>query len=76
LYLAVLGALALRAEQAVALEDSPNGVAAAKAAGLYCVAVPNMLTRRLALDQADLRLNSLADMPLERLLEEVERKGR
>jgi HAD superfamily hydrolase (TIGR01509 family) len=76
LYLAVLGALAVRGDQAVALEDSPNGVAAAKAAGLYCVAVPNMVTRRLAFDQADLRLNSLADMPLERLLEEVERNGR
>ena len=75
LYLAVLAALAVRGEQAVALEDAPNGVAAAKAAGLYCVAVPNLLTRRLAFDQADLRLNSLADMPLEMLLEEVERKG-
>ncbi len=76
LYLAALGALAVRADQAVALEDSPNGVAAAKAAGLYCVAVPNMLTRWLAFDQADLRLNSLADMPLEKLLEKVERNGR
>jgi HAD superfamily hydrolase (TIGR01509 family) len=76
LYLAVLGALAVPGDQAVALEDSPHGVAAAKAAGLYCVAVPNMMTRRLAFDQADLRLNSLADMPLEKLLEEVERKGR
>jgi HAD superfamily hydrolase (TIGR01509 family) len=73
LYLAALGALGVRGEQAVALEDSPNGVAAAKAAGLYCVAVPGVLTRRLAFDQADLRLDSLADMPLERLLEELER---
>ena len=76
LYLAVLGGLAVRGDQAVALEDSPNGVAAAKAAGLYCVAVPNLLTHRLAFDRADLRLNSLADMPLEKLLEEVERNGR
>jgi HAD superfamily hydrolase (TIGR01509 family) len=76
LYLAVLGALAVRGDQAVALEDSPNGVAAAKAAGLYCVAVPNMVTHRLAFDQADLHLNSLADMSLEKLLEEVERNGR
>jgi HAD superfamily hydrolase (TIGR01509 family) len=73
LYLAALGALAVRSDQAVALEDSPNGVAAAKAAGLYCVAVPGVLTRRLAFDQADLRLNSLADMPLEKLLEGLER---
>ncbi len=76
LYLANLGALAVRGDQAVALEDSPNGVAAAKAAGLYCVAVPNALTRRLDFDRADMCLDSLADMPLEELLEEIERKGR
>jgi hypothetical protein len=40
------------------------------------VAVPNMMTRRLTFDQADLCLNSLADMSLGKLLEEVERKGR
>jgi HAD superfamily hydrolase (TIGR01509 family) len=76
LYCAALGALGVRGDQAVALEDSPNGVVAAKAAGLTCVAVPNGLTRRLPFDGADLRLNSLADVPLERLLEALERNGR
>ncbi|MSQ40456.1 MAG: HAD family hydrolase [Dehalococcoidia bacterium] len=65
LLLAALGSLA---HQAVALEDSPNGVMAAQRAGVFCVAVPNPLTRQLPLDQADLRLASLADMPLEQLL--------
>lgn len=68
LYQAVLDALALRPEQGIALEDSPNGIAAAKRAGLFCVAVPNPLTRQLSLAHADLRLSSLTDMPLERLL--------
>jgi HAD superfamily hydrolase (TIGR01509 family) len=76
LYLAALDALAVRADQAVALEDSPNGVAAAKGAGLYCVAVPSTLTRRLPFDRADMRLNSLADMSLEKLLQEIKRNGR
>jgi HAD superfamily hydrolase (TIGR01509 family) len=72
LYLAALDTLKIPAHQAVALEDSPNGVRAAQAAGLFCVAVPNMLTRLLALDHADLVLPCLADRPLENLLAEVE----
>jgi HAD superfamily hydrolase (TIGR01509 family) len=68
LYRAVLEATGVRAADAVALEDSPNGVLAAKRAGLTCVAVPNALTARLDLGAADLRLASLADMPLAALL--------
>jgi HAD superfamily hydrolase (TIGR01509 family) len=67
-YQAVLDALEIRPGEAVAFEDSPNGVASAKAAGLFCVAVPNGVTRRLCLDQADLCLESLAALPLEKLL--------
>lgn len=73
LYLAVLAQLGIQGAEAVALEDSPNGIRAAKAAGMYCVAVPNHLTRQLVVDEADLRLDSLADMPLETLLEKIER---
>lgn len=71
-YQAVLQTLNLRPEQAIALEDSPNGVLAAKRAGLFCVAVPNALTRQLSLDHADLHLASLADLPLARLLTAVQ----
>jgi HAD superfamily hydrolase (TIGR01509 family) len=74
LYLAALEALQVPARQAVALEDSPNGVRAAKAAGLFCVAIPNDLTRQLALDQADLVLPSLADVRLEALLATIENR--
>ena len=68
LYLSVLEATGVAAHQAVALEDSPNGVRAAKRAGLACIAVPNPLTARLDLAEADLRLGSLADVPLADLL--------
>ena len=76
LYQAVVEALALQPSQAIALEDSPNGIAAAKRAGLYCVAVPNPLTRQLSLAHADLLVSSLADFPLQHLLEHVQRNGR
>ena len=72
LYLAVLEYLGVRAEEAIAFEDSPNGVLAAKRAGLYCVAVPNPLTKQLRLDGADLVLDSLEDLPLEELITRVE----
>lgn len=41
------------------LEDAPNGVAAAKAAGMACVAIPNEHTRALDLSAADRILPSL-----------------
>jgi beta-phosphoglucomutase-like phosphatase (HAD superfamily) len=69
LYLAALASLGVDADEAVAFEDSPNGVRAAKAAGVFCVAVPNEVTRDLGLEEAgaDLVLDSLADLPPERL---------
>jgi HAD superfamily hydrolase (TIGR01509 family) len=73
LYLAALAALRVPAEHGIAIEDSPNGVAAAKAAGLVCVAVPNPVTRELDLGAADLVLDSLADLPLSDLLAWAER---
>lgn len=74
LYLEALQSLGVRPEEAIALEDSPYGVLAAKRAGLFCVAVPNMMTRGLSLEHADLRLQSLAEMPLEDLLNRIERQ--
>lgn len=71
LYLAVLNALHVRGDEAIALEDSPNGVRAAQRAGIFCVAVPNPVTKRLPLEHADMRLSSLAEMPLEELLLKV-----
>jgi HAD superfamily hydrolase (TIGR01509 family) len=59
-YLAACRALAVEPRHALAVEDSPHGVSAAKAAGLRCIAVPHAITAQLDLSQADLRLSSLA----------------
>jgi HAD superfamily hydrolase (TIGR01509 family) len=69
LYLEALDALGLVADEAIAFEDSPNGLRAAKAAGLPCVAIPNPATATLDFDEADLILESLADVPLAELLD-------
>lgn len=53
--------------KAVAFEDSPNGVRAAKAAGCRAVACPNEVTGWMDLSEADLVVKSLADISLEDL---------
>ena len=69
LYRAAVVALGVEPSEAVAFEDSPNGIAAAKDAGLRCVAVPNALTAGMDLSRADVLVVSLEEMPLERLLD-------
>jgi HAD superfamily hydrolase (TIGR01509 family) len=76
LYRAVLEATGIGPDEALALEDSPNGIRAAKDAGLTCVAVPNPLTARLDLGAADLRLTSLADVALPSLLARLRSRPR
>ncbi|HZP72644.1 MAG TPA: HAD family phosphatase [Gaiellaceae bacterium] len=69
LYLEALEQLGVGAGEAVAFEDSPNGAAAAKAAGIFVVGVPNTVTRDLGLaEHADLVVDSLADLPPDELL--------
>ena len=71
LYLAVLECVGVAASEAIAIEDSPNGVLAAKRAGMRCVAIPNSITARLDLGQADVVLGSLAEVTLAELLRRV-----
>ena len=74
LYLEALELLGVDAGRAVAFEDSPNGVRAAKAAGVFCVAIPNEVTRELGLAEAgaDIVLDSLADLPPKTLFAQLE----
>jgi HAD superfamily hydrolase (TIGR01509 family) len=53
--------------RAVALEDSPHGVTAAKAAGMAVVACPNEITGGQSFDHADLVVESLAELTLDDL---------
>lgn len=69
LYLEALERLGVAAGEAVAFEDSPNGVRTAKAAGIFCVAVPNSVTASLGLDEADLVVPSLAQLPFDDLVD-------
>jgi len=60
LYLLACARLGVDPSTAVALEDSPTGVAAAKAAGLTCIGVPS--DPRTPLPQADIVVGSLVGL--------------
>ncbi|MFE3073973.1 HAD family hydrolase [Streptomyces sp. NPDC059247] len=66
LYLLALARAGVGADDALAVEDSPKGVAAAHAAGLRCVAVPWEPSGAPGLADADAVLPSLGDLDLRR----------
>ena len=68
LYEEALETLGLEPEEAIAFEDSANGIRAAKAAGIFCVAVPNEVTGGLDLSEADVRLTSFEEASLDEVL--------
>jgi putative hydrolase of the HAD superfamily len=57
--------------QVIAIEDSPLGVTAAKAAGIFTIAVPNSVTCHLNMDHADMQIDSLADITLASLIQQI-----
>ena len=71
LYLETLKRLNVSARHAVAFEDSPNGTKAARAAGVFCVTVPNPSTARMTFEEVDLRVGSLSDVSYEFLHQQL-----
>jgi HAD superfamily hydrolase (TIGR01509 family) len=71
-YLEACARLGVETRYALAVEDSPNGIAAAKTAGLWCVNVPNDLTAPLDRSAADLHLGSLAECTLADVLRRLD----
>jgi HAD superfamily hydrolase (TIGR01509 family) len=71
LFLLALDRLQVQKDAAVVFEDSPNGVKAAKSAGIFVVAVPNPVTSLLTIDGANLTVRSLTDLYLHELLNKV-----
>ncbi|WP_020393083.1 HAD family hydrolase [Kribbella catacumbae] len=67
-YLLALERLGLPGTAAAAVEDTPHGVAAAAAAGMATVAIPNPYVEPAAVAAADLALGSAAQMSLSEAL--------
>lgn len=68
IYLQAAARLGAAPERAVALEDSAHGIASARAAGIRVVAVPNPVTARQDLSQADAWVPELGEITVSYLL--------
>lgn len=68
LYILALSSMRLQPFEVIAFEDSPNGIKAAKAAGIYCVVIPNPTTSLLDLSEGDMVVNSLEEIQLSELI--------
>jgi HAD superfamily hydrolase (TIGR01509 family) len=64
IYRLALQRLGVPGSAAIAVEDTPHGVEAAQAAGMYAVAVPNPYVPPAAVASADLTLGSADDLTL------------
>ncbi|MDR6552459.1 HAD-IA family hydrolase [Paenibacillus qinlingensis] len=71
LYELALQDLGVQPHEAVAIEDSPNGARAAAAAGMHYIVVPNPVTTFLTFDGEPHRLESLAELSLQDMLNRV-----
>lgn len=67
LYTQALEALGVTADEAVAIEDSPNG-ACGGAAGMHCVVISNTITGTLEFDMPHQRLSCLTDLTFNDLI--------
>jgi HAD superfamily hydrolase (TIGR01509 family) len=70
-YLLALNRLGISGAQAVAVEDTPHGVAAAKAAGMACIAIPNPFAAIERFAEADLVLGSASQLSLSEALQRL-----
>jgi len=75
IYQLALRRLGVPGDRAIAVEDTPHGVAAAQAAGLFAVAVPNPFVAPGKVAAADLVLGSADELLLSELLLSVGSKG-
>jgi HAD superfamily hydrolase (TIGR01509 family) len=74
-YSKCLEELGLRAAEVVAIEDTPIGVEAAKAAGIFTVATPGETAVGQDFSAANLEVTSLSSVTLEELQKSLEQSG-
>ena len=75
LYLQALENLGVQANEAIAIEDSPNGARAAVTAGIPTVVIKNDITNQLPFSEGHHTIESLSNHDLDTLAELVQQKA-
>ncbi|MNE81969.1 Fructose-1-phosphate phosphatase YqaB [compost metagenome] len=68
LYNQALNCLGIMPDEAVAIEDSPNGSKAAAAAGMNCVVIPNNITSFLEFEPMHHIIESLSHLEFDHVI--------
>jgi putative hydrolase of the HAD superfamily len=68
LYLLALLKLGILPDEAIVFEDSPNGAIAANSAGIFCIVIPNPISRNLDISMADMIISNLEHFEMERFI--------
>jgi putative hydrolase of the HAD superfamily len=76
IYIAALNGLGIGPHEAIAFEDSPVGSRAAKAAGIYCIAVPSEVTKHHNFDHVDAVIPTLAGRTIQELVSMAEKANK
>jgi HAD superfamily hydrolase (TIGR01509 family) len=71
LFLCAAACMGVPAARCLVFEDAPNGIRAAHAAAMPCVAVPGPVSRQMPFPPTDLVLSSLDTMPLAEILRRI-----
>lgn len=71
LFLLAAARIGIQPGEAIVFEDSPHGIAAAKAAAMFCVAIPNEITTTMDLSSANLIVESFNSLNLVNLLKSI-----
>lgn len=72
LFQLALNRMGLSTSEAIVFEDSPNGITAACAAGIFVIAVPNEITKTMNTSHADLEVNSFLDLDINKLIKQFD----
>lgn len=75
LYNKAMNIFQVTGNETIVFEDSLNGLRAAKAAGAYCVIVPNRVTSIMPFEKYDMRLSSMDEIEFSNLLSIINEKS-
>ena len=67
-YLTAAQKLSVQPHECLVIENAPLGIRAAKLAGMFCVAVKTTIKNEIHLQEADLIVEDMAKVPIEKLL--------